>query len=1013
MHSIHTGRLFFIYILLMATFLVLACAEKGDRRGASTASLEAEFLNPPDAARPGVYWYFMDGNISREGMTRDLEAMAEAGIGCVLFLEVNVGVPRGPVDFMSETWQELFSHAVHETERLGMELYMGTGPGWCGSGGPWVKPEQSMQHLVAAAIQVQGPGRFNAVLPVPDPMPPTRYMALSDELKQQRQSYYRDVAVLALPTTTGQGRVQDIVEKALYDRAPYTSAKAVKPYLLMPAEYPSSDDAIPPEKILDLTESLQPDGTLNWQMPPGKWTILRFVSRNSGATTRPAPDPGFGFECDKFDTAAFHSHFQNYAAKLLDKIGPREKSAGWTMLHIDSWEMGAQNWTSRFREEFRTRRGYDPQPYYPAYAGYIVASPEISERFLWDVRLTSQELVLDYHAGYVKTLGRRYGFGLSIEPYDMNPCADLTLGAVADVPMCEFWSDGYGFDAAFSCIEATSIAHTMGRPIVGAEAFTAGDAEAWRQHPGSMKNQGDWAFAIGVNRFVYHTFAHQPLGDEHLPGMTMGPYGVHWDRRQTWWPMASAYHRYVSRCSHMLRQGTTVSDILYLTPEGAPHVFRAPASALQQGSGTLVDKKGYGFDGCSPEILMERAKTVDGSIRFPEGSSYRLLVLPDVATMTPELLRKIIDLVKEGATLLGNPPQKSPSLVNYPQCDQEIKTLVQDLWGGSKWPAGLSERPFGKGKVYWGSACATLDPSLYPDYDVAAQILKAMGVAQDFSATGPVRYGHRHTQEREIYFVANRTPEAVQAACTFRAGQGQPELWDPLTGDRKVMARFERHDGLTTIPMSFDSYQSYFVVFNASANALQGKQAGPNFPDKTPLLALNGPWQVSFNKAMGGPETVELDSLIDWTTHHERGIKYYSGIATYQKTFDLPAGTDLTRDLYLDLGAVKNLARVLLNDEEMGVVWTAPWQVKISGAVKAKGNRLQISVANLWLNRLIGDREKADADVRTVRWDSGMLEGKEYKTGRYTFTTYTGRKLGTELMPSGLLGPVVLRQENN
>ena len=167
--------------------------------------------------------------------------------------------------------------------------------------------------------------------------------------------------------------------------------------------------------------------------------------------------------------------------------------------------------------------------YLPAYAGQVVGSLELSERFLWDVRLTSQELIIENHAGRLKELGRRNGFNLSIEPYDMNPTADLDLGSVADVPMCEFWSDKFGFNSAFSCIEATSIAHVQGKPVVGAEAFTAESYEAWKKYPGNMKDQGDWAFSMGINRFVYHTFAHKPYGDKLKPGVTMGPYDVHGD----------------------------------------------------------------------------------------------------------------------------------------------------------------------------------------------------------------------------------------------------------------------------------------------------------------------------------------------------------------------------------------------------------------------------------------------------------------------------------------------------
>ncbi len=266
----------------------------------------------------------------------------------------------------------------------------------------------------------------------------------------------------------------------------------------------------------------------------------------------------------------------------------------------------------------------------------------------------------------LKSWGGDYGFKLSIEPYDMNPASDLDLGAVADVPMCEFWTKGFGFNSAFSCVEATSIAHVHGLPVVAAEAFTAGREEAWKMYPGNVKNQGDWAFCMGINKFVYHTFAHKPLGDELRPGMTMGPYGVHWDRGQTWWPLVSEYHKYVSRCQYLLRQGHTVADILYLTPEGAPHVFRPPFSALE-GDDVLPDKRGYNFDGCSPLALIEKASVVDNRIVFPRGASYRLLVLPNIETMTPILVEKIDWLVKEGAVVIGQPPVKSPSLSNYPE----------------------------------------------------------------------------------------------------------------------------------------------------------------------------------------------------------------------------------------------------------------------------------------------------------------------------------------------------------
>jgi len=760
---------------------------------------------------------------------------------------------------------------------------------------------------------------------------------------------------------------------------------------------PGDESVISPADIIDISEHLDSDGRLQWDVPAGDWTIVRMARRATCASTRPAPKPGVGLECDKFDAAALDDHFANYYGKLLKKVGPRKGNNGWKAVHIDSWEMGSQNWTKNFLAEFKKRRGYDAKPYLLTYSGRAVGSLEESERFLWDVRLTSQELVLKNHAGHLKKLGRKHGFELSIEPYDMNPTADLDLGAVADVPMCEFWSPGY-FDSSFSCIESTSVAHTMGRPIVSAEAFTAAHSEKWQQYPWSMKNQGDWAFCMGINRFVYHTFAHKPLGAEYRPGMTMGPYGVHWDRGQTWWPMVADYHEYVSRCSHLMRQGVTVSDILYLTPEGAPHVFRAPASALE-GAGVLADKKGYGFDGCSPNILMDRAKVRKGKIVFPGGTSYSLMVLPKFETMTPRLLAKIESLVKAGATIIGSPPLKSPSLSGYPECDEKVQKLAKKIWGSLEIPKEISKRKYGRGTIYWGGGKPN---GLYPEYDRTASVLKKMGIYEDFTSTGPVRYGHRSAKGREIYFVSNKSGKFVQADCTFRVGKGKPEIWNPVTGERRFLSQYKIENGLTTISMEFDAYGSFFVIFPRKGSSKGLADAGAvNFPKIDPVATLEGPWQVSFDPKWGGPEKVTFDELYDWTKSEQRGIKYYSGIATYRKAFEF--SESLRKKIYLDLGTVHDMARVTLNGKDLGVVWCAPWRVEITGEVQAGSNQLEIEIANRWANRMIGDKKAPDANVRTVQWPNGFLGGKKYKTGRYTFSTGKGYD---KLLPSGLIGPV-------
>lgn len=677
--------------------------------------MAADFVTPPLEARPWVYWYFMDGNLTAEGMSADLDAMKRAGIGGGIYLEVNIGLPAGPVAFMSDKWQELVTNAFARADELGIEIALAAGAGWCGAGGPWVKPEESMQFLTTSETRVQGPSKFDAVLPQPKPRTPFfGEDTLTPELREIWQKFYVDTFVLAFPAPQGEARVADVDEKALYTRGsyssqilgPYAKRPWVRPFIPETSTGPVVDakQCVAQASVQDLTSRLGPDGHLQWEVPPGEWIILRAGRSITAQTTRPAPKSGLGFETDKFSRTALDHHFAEYYDKLLKRIGPRRhKTSGLTTLHFDSWEMGSQNWTEAFPTEFENRRGYSLTHFLPAFDGYIVDEENKTERFLWDVRQTAQELVIANQAGRLRDLGHENGLVLALEPYDLNPTSDLELGRVADVPMAEFWSRFGVINSDWSVVEATSVGHTNGRRIIAAESFTAEPQEHWLQHPASMKDQGDWALCAGINRIVFHRFQDQPWNDR-FPGMTMGPgagYGVHWDRTQTWWDMVGAYHLYLSRCQTMLRRGLPVADVLYLAAEGAPCVFLPPPSVFLPGN--MPDRRGYNFDGCSPETLIERASVSDGNITFPDGMSYRLLVLPQVETMTPRLLRKVAELVEHGATIVGLPPKSSPSLGGYPHCDDEVQTIATQLWGE---PTESAPRTAGNGKVWFDDSAA-------------------------------------------------------------------------------------------------------------------------------------------------------------------------------------------------------------------------------------------------------------------------------------------------------------------
>lgn len=993
-----------IFNLIGCAAMAVAAVSCTDNGRAEIEEMRAGFVSPPASSRPGVYWYFMDGNMDKESMTRDLESMKDAGIGSVVFLEVNAGVPRGSVDFMSAEWKACFVHAVRECERLGITMTLGTGPGWAGSGGPWVKGEESMQHLVPGVTDVTGGARQTLFLPVPDPRAPFfGEGAFTPELHERWREYYTDIAVLAFPKTEG-GKIDDADSKALYYRAPYSSMPGVKQFVERDDDTSATpvSDIVPVDQVIDLTGMLDGD-SLTWDIPEGEWRIMRIVARNNGAVTRPAPLPGVGFECDKASSEALMSHLGAFTGELLDLVGDRDTTleGGLKYLHIDSWEMGAQNWTPRLREEFKSRRGYDPQPYYPVYAGYIVGNKTVSERFLWDLRQTMQELMLENHSSAVREYARKYGMQLSIEPYDMNPMQDLELGATANVPMCEFWSLG-GFNTSFSSVEGSSIANVKGQRVVPSEAFTS-YLDGWKQHPASMKNQTDWAFAAGINRLMYHTFQHQCLPDSLRPGMTMGPYGVHWDRNQTWWPYVGEYHKYVARCQYMLQKGATVADVLYLSPEEAPFVFRAPESALY--SDTLIDRRGHNFDACPPSLLCG-AEVRDGKVVFPSGAQYSMLVLPHFRTMTPGLLAKVSELVAAGAVVAGLPPVHTPGLTGYPESDSRLKAMADDLWGADADAPGIVAHRYGKGTVYCGAGLLEKEDNLYPHYSVTSDILERdLGIGDDFtSSDGNVRYIHKRAGEADVYFVANRTPDEIRDTCVFRVSGKQPQLWDPVTGETRDLTSFADNGTTTAIDMSFGDYQSFFVVF---AGRPEYNTGAPNFPAVVADTALAGPWHVAFNPKWGGPGDVDFEELTDWSRSEDEGIRYYSGTAMYSTDFDYKRPDDGTR-VYLNLGDVRNIARVWINGDCAGTVWAAPWEIDVTDCIMDGKNDLCVEVTNLWVNRLIGDERREDDGICGGEWPDWLTGGNPRPSDRYTFTTFRHYGSDSPLQPSGLLGPVRL-----
>ncbi len=1059
----------------------------------SNDALASGFVAPPGSARPHTWWHWMNGNVTRAGITADLEAMKRVGVGGAQIFNVSEGIPDGPVRFMSPEFKGMIHFAASEAQRLGLELCLHNCAGWSSSGGPWNTPANAMQFVTSSEQKVSGPQHFEAALAQPN----------------TQLGYYQDIAILAFPTPAQGFAIPNLNTKAAFERGDN----------IEPAQGPEA----PPEavvkraSVVNLTSRFQ-GGKLSWDVPEGNWTILRIGHTPTGQTNHPAPPEATGPEVDKLSKSALDAHWNGMMQPLLDEIGPLAGKSVNNSL-IDSYEVGNQNWTPLFRQEFQQRRGYDILPYLPIFMGRVVDSVAVSERVLWDIRRTVADLMDENYFGHFAQLCHQHGLKMSTEPYGNGPFEDMTAGSAADIPMGEFWA---GDSGSGSVKLASSIGHVYGKPIVGAESFTAAPENGkWTNDPYSMKALGDAMFCSGLNRMIFHRYAMQPWLNR-FPGMTMGQWGIHFERTNTLWEPQAAWLRYIARCQYLLQQGRFVADALYASGENAPVSLRYGDPALPAG---------YDYDGISTDAIMRLLSVRDGRIVTSGGMSYRVLVLPPGQTMTPAMERKLRDLIQAGATVVGPRPTRSPSLEGFPACDAQVQVLADQIWGNCDGKT-ITSHALGRGRVFWGQSMA--------------QVLASLNAPPDFSSQGKgarLSYTHRTAGGSDIYFVSNQRNSAQEAECAFRVSGRTPELWHADTRIMEPAPLYHEANGHTFVSLRFEPVGSVFVLFRRPApraHLVSAEFAGPrtsaaplpelkiqsatyeatdgfasadvtakvaaqiennslsmvigndvfgdpasmhikhlrveytlggkagtaivpengtlelgssgssafppiewsadsrgraqviawqpgslqlrdssgqmrrvSLPSALPAQTLEGPWQLRFPPDWGAPASVRLDKLASWTQNTNSGVRYFSGTATYAKDFTLNRSQiGASQVLALDLGAVKNLARVRLNGTDLGVLWKPPFRVDITRAAKVGANHLEIEVTNGWPNRLIGDEQLPEDrewdGIRLKKWPDWVLQGKPSPTGRYTFTTWHHWTKDSPLQESGLLGPVVL-----
>jgi len=1105
----------------------------------------------PEDAKPWVFWYWNNAAVSREGITTDLEAMKEAGIGgAYLFFIRGASEPPlfdPPAVQLSPGWWELVRFTFSEAKRLGLKLGLHSCDGFTVAGGPWITPELSMQKVVWSDTIVNGGVNFSGKLKQPETI----------------QNYYRDLKVFAYPLPSGAGlssyslkprittsipsidpsflnipgsperfrsnspcwiqfEFQEpfplrtiVVKKAgnIYQaerliletsndgqhfsfytrlsphRQGWMDAEADVTFSIKPvtAKFfrfiydpegtePGAEDldaakwgsslkiagielssslkinqyegkngsvwrqasrassgqlpdslCIPAKKLADISSLMNEGGQLDWQVPQGKWVILRMGYTTTGKTNY-IGGGGKGLECDKFNPGAAEFQFDHWLGEFYRQAGDSLVRNVLSMFHADSWECGSQNWSPVFAGEFSRRRGYSLMPFLPVFAGIPLRSPGFSEKVLLDVRATISELVADNFYGTFARLSGEKGLYFSAESSAPVMSGDGMLPMkYADFPMGEFWFNSPTHDKPNDILDAVSAGHIYGKKIIQAEGFTE-IRIGWNEHPGMLKTLCDRNLASGINRIFFHVFCHNPW-PERKPGMTLGVVGLFFQPSQTWFKPGKVWVDYIRNCQSWLQQGVPVADVAVFTGEEIPRRAALPGRLMPVLPGILGEKavlrekerienngqpmaerprgvkasaniydpadwidplRGYSYDSFNKDALLRLAKVRNGRAVFPGGASYALLVIPSLRNevsgnflMSQEVAGKLAELAREGATVLF---EEIPEITacSFPDSKKEFSPdVVKFFSGGFEVHEGglFRMKKFGKGRVIAGPFGASSFSSLGIDRDFYA-------LDENRGQAEKIAWAHRSDENREIYFLSNQENRQRGLELSFRVMGKIPELYFPVSATTSECRKWHVENGRTFIPFRFEGNESVFVIFKEKTSESSSDQ-GKNRTDFESVETLEGGWDVEFSPDSGGPEEpVRFGSLTDWSQNPDEKIRFYSGTAVYRKTFEWQAGNTA----WIDLGRVGNLAEVTVNGINCGVAWTSPFRLDISDAVKEGTNQLEIAVTNTWANRLIGDHSLPEPE-------------------RITFTTMPYRLEGQPLLPAGLAGPVKILKE--
>ena len=928
MHIVKINRLLrlsSLYLMVVATACCFMHCETGDEKQLESL-LEEGFSNPSTEYRALALWPWLNGYVDTVKLVYELEEMKYKGMRGAIIWDIGAladpdkMIPVGP-SFLGEQSLKYIAVALNTSDRLGLDLGMVASSSW-NAGGAWVDSADASMQLLSTSVIVEGPSRQNITIGVPE----------SSRGKASRYSLLTSIAV------------------------PYSADRVL-------------EDIGKETFILD--EFTTADQQIEWEVPEGKWELLSFFMANTGQNlVVPSPNSS-GLVIDHLSRRATQNHFDSMLSRL-NKVNTPDKHLKFLML--DSYEVWPmKDWSPAFIKEFSDRYEYDPRPYLPLLLDHEAEDSIVSERFRGDYSRLVSDMMIENHFGQSVDIADRHGIQMLTEAgHGGYPRVDpLKALGHSHIPMGEFWNRRWFWVTK----EAASAAHIYGLKVVASESLTGWNH--WQQGPADFKQLIDIAFCQGLNQVVFHTFAHNPevAGK---PGFVYHA-GEHVNVNATWWEMSRPFMDYIARSSYLLRQGNFVGDACLYYGDQAPNLVPperidpnitprfSEHTCLHCGKPKPVDPgnmEGYDFDYMNADVIVNAMQVEDGRLVLPSGQSYRVMQLPEREDISLEVLRRLKELVNAGAVIVGRRPVRTTSLKNYPANDDEVKDIADELWGEID-GVNVFSNNYGAGKVYYGKSLK--------------QVLRELGVAPDFTVTGDehakkhIDYIHRQTATEDIYFIANSSQEEERVRCTFRVDNDRiPQLWDALSGRIQKNVAFTQTEKGISIELLMPPLSSRFVVFSnwpaseedsVLSNSLQFAIAEEDIAYK---IDISRDWKINFDPDMGGPVDYSMQQLSSWADAEDEGVKYYSGTAEYSQDFVMKASALAQgKEAYVRFENIQEIAKVYVNGEDCGIVWTPPYTARLTPSLKAGVNHIRIKVANTWNNRIVGDMRNPDTEAYT------------------------------------------------